>query len=67
MHGQSKNIKPIGYIIIESENHKGISEIYVSTYISCSKLNFEFLDDKFAGKKIADLLVELENFSIPFL
>ncbi len=67
MHGQSKNIKPIGYIIIESENHKGISEIYVSTYISYA-LNsiFEFLDDQFAGKNIAEFLVELEHFSIPF-
>lgn len=67
MHGQSGNIKPIGFIIIESENFKGISEIYVSTYISYALDSiFEFLNDQFSGKRLKNFINELNNFAIPF-
>ena len=68
MHGQSNNMKPLGFVAISSGGYTGISEIYAATYISIGLESiFEYLNHQLKGKTINETLVILEGLSIPFV
>lgn len=68
MHGQSGNIKPLGFVTISVNNKTGISEIYAATYISIGlKSIFEYLDHLLKDKSLKDAIDIFENLQIPFV
>jgi len=68
MHGQKNNIKPIGYLVISTSNQKGLSEIYIATYISNAVQSLvDFLSFKFSGKSISEFGKLYDSFNIPFV
>ena len=68
MHGQSENIKPLGFVIISVNNKTGISEIYAATYISIGlKSIFEYLDHILTGKNLSEARDIFVNLEIPFI
>tara|TARA_X000000950_G_scaffold281494_1_gene378232 strand:+ start:417 stop:1574 length:1158 start_codon:yes stop_codon:yes gene_type:complete len=69
MHGQKSNIKPLGFVTIELENgRKGISELYVATYISFGLDSiFEYLNLLLNDKSLKDAYEIVINLSVPFV
>ena len=68
MHGQSDNIKPLGFVTISVNNKTGISEIYAATYISVGlKSIFEYLDHLLKDKSLLEAIDIFENLQIPFV
>ena len=68
VHGQSDNIKPLGFVTISVEKKTGISEIYAATYISIGlKSIFEYLDYIFKGKNLSEAKDIFGNLEIPFV
>lgn len=68
MHGQSKNIKPLGFVTISVHNKTGISEIYAATYISIGlKSIFEYFDHILRGKNLSEARDVFVNLEIPFV
>lgn len=68
MHGQSDNIKPLGFVTISVKNKTGISEIYAATYISVGlKSVFDYLDHLLKDKTIKEAIDIFENLKIPFV
>ena len=66
MHGQNGS-KVIGYLLSSDGNHFGISEVYLSTYVSDSlKGIVNSFKNKLIGKDIDEILSDLENIRIPF-
>ena len=69
MHGQKSNIKPLGFVTIELENgRKGISELYIATYISFGLDSiFEYLNLLLKDKSLKDVYEIVVNLSVPFV
>ena len=68
MHGQSENIKPLGYVSISVNNKTGISEIYAATYISVGLQSvFEYLNHILKGKNLIEARDIFVNLEIPFV
>jgi len=68
MHGQSDNIKPLGFVTISVNNKTGISEIYAATYISVGlKSIFEYLEHLLKDKNLLEAIDVFENLQIPFV
>ena len=68
MHGQTNNIKPLGFVSVNVEGFTGISEIYAATYISIGLRSiFEYLNHSLKNKTIKETIEILDNFSIPFV
>ena len=68
MHGQSKNIKPLGFVTISVHNKTGISEIYAATYISIGLTSiFEYFDHILTGKNLSDARDIFVDLKIPFV
>ena len=68
MHGQSDNIKPLGFVTISVKNKTGISEIYAATYVSVGLRSiFEYLDHLLKDKSLLEAIDIFENLQIPFV
>lgn len=68
MHGQSHNIKPLGYVTVKVNGFTGISEIYAATYISIGlKSIFKYLEYHLKNKTLIEIIEILDSLSIPFV
>ena len=68
MHGQSENIKPLGFVIISAGKMSGLSELYAATYISIGASSiFEYLNYIFCGKTLQEAKEIFDRLHIPFV
>ena len=66
MHGQSKN-KVVGLIVVSDGKFSGVSEIYLSSYISSSiKGIVDFFCGRLINKEVENSIETLNNIHIPF-